>query len=210
MNTPATVVERRPDAGVTGDGPATRGGNGQRPAADGNGGPRPVVDGNNGQGAAIGGNNGQRPATLGVRPAGASDLVPLTFFFDTVLRKDYFLRRGQLADMLGSPYHQVYVAEIDAILVGIAITTRGTRLVNALVHPAYRGLGVGKALVGFSGATEVRAKTDMSTGDPRGFYAALGFKATGDTNDKGNIEIMSVDKKRVRRGAAGGRALRAG
>jgi len=180
MNAPATVVKRKPDVCVSGDGPAT------------------------------GGNNGQRPATLSVRPAGASDLVPLTFFFDTALRKDYFLRRGQLADMLGSPYHQVYVAEIDAILVGVAITTKGTRLVNALVHPAYRGLGIGKALVGFSGATEVRAKTDMSTGDPRGFYAALGFKPTGDTNDKGNIEIMSVVKKRVRRGAAGGRALRAG
>ena len=45
-------------------------------------------------------------------------------------------------------------AEIERVLVGIAVTTRGTRLVNALVHPAYRGLGVGRALVDSSGAVD--------------------------------------------------------
>ncbi len=127
---------------------------------------------------------------LTLRPALRSDAVPLGFFFDTVLRRDYFMRRGQLADMLRSPYHQVYIAEIDTILVGVAITTSGTRLVNALVHPAYRGLGIGRALVGYSGATEVRAKVNQSTGDPRGFYAALGFESTDQTNGNGNIELM--------------------
>lgn len=120
--------------------------------------------------------------------------MPLGFFFDTVLRKDYFMRRGQLAEMLSSSRHQVFIAEIDAILVGIAITTRGTRLVNALVHPGYRGLGIGRALVQQSGATEVRAKLNMSTGDPRGFYAAIGFRSVGRTNGKGNIELMRLSE----------------
>ncbi len=131
-----------------------------------------------------------RIAALSVRPVSPGDLVPLSFFFDTALRKDYFMRRGQLQDILGDKYHQVYVAEIDSILVGVAITTRGSRLVNALVHPAYRGLGIGKELVRQSGATEVRAKVDVSTGDPRGFYKSLGFKSTGEFNGKGNIEVM--------------------
>ena len=39
-----------------------------------------------------------QPAALTVRPSAAGDLVPLCFFFDTVLRKDYFLRRGQLEE----------------------------------------------------------------------------------------------------------------
>jgi len=134
------------------------------------------------------------PATLTVRRSTPGDLVPLSFFFDTVLRKDYFVRRGQLEDILTGKHHEVYVAEIDAVLVGVAILTRGSRLVNALVHPGYRGLGIGKELVDTSGATEVRAKIDMSTGDPRGFYRGLGFRSTGQRNGKGNIELMKRAK----------------
>jgi GNAT superfamily N-acetyltransferase len=148
-----------------------------------------ATNGQNGQ-ARRAASNGHAPVALAVRPAGVRDAIPLGFFFDTVLRKDYFLRRGQLADMLRGPYHQVYVAEIDTILVGIAIQTRGTRLVNVLVHPGYRGLGIGRALVQHSGATEVRVKLDMSTGDPRGFYAALGFEPAGRSSGNGHIEVM--------------------
>jgi len=137
------------------------------------------------------------PVELLVRPALPSDLVPLQFFFDTTLRKDYFIRRGQLADLLAGPHHQVFVAEIDQVLVGVAVLTRGCRLVNALVHPAYRGLGIGRALVQASGASEVRAKLDMSTGDPRGFYFALGFEPTGQRNGKGNIELLRRPQKRA-------------
>jgi len=136
------------------------------------------------------GDGRSHPAQLIVRPARPRDLVPLSFFFDTVLRRDYFMRRGQLADLLTGEYHQVYVAEIDAVLVGVAITTCGCRLVNALVHPAYRGLGIGRALIQHSGATEVRAKRNMSSGSPLGFYHALGFVATGARSVKGNIEVL--------------------
>lgn len=136
-----------------------------------------------------------RPAALTVRRANASDATPLEFFFDTALRRDYFIRRGQLAEILGGKHHQMYVAEIDAVLVGVAITTRGSRLINALVHPAYRGLGIGRALIEASGATEVRAKIDMSAGDPREFYKSLGFVPTGQFNEKGNIEILRMPAK---------------
>ena len=168
----------------------------------------PLPRRHNGRSATCVGGAAGRPVALTVRPALASYGAPLSFFFDTVMRRDYFLRRGQLADMLQSPYHTVWVAEIDSILVGVAITTRGTRLVNALVHPAYRGLGIGRALVRCSGAREVRAKLDMSSGDPRPFYAALGFRATGETNDKGNVEIMRLEAKPA--ASAAKRVARAG
>lgn len=129
-------------------------------------------------------------AALRLRPASASDQRPLEFFFDALLRRDYFLRRGQLAEMLRGERHQVLIAEIDAVLVGVAVLTRGARLVNVLVHPAYRGLGIGRALVERSAAREVRAKLDVSAGDPRGFYRRLGFASTGRRNGKGNIEIL--------------------
>ncbi len=134
--------------------------------------------------------HGRATRGLTVRAAVAGDLEPLLFFFDTALRRDYFLRRGQLADMLRGPNHQVYVAEIDMVLVGVAVTTRGARLVNALVHPAYRGLGIGRRLVEASAAREVRAKLDMSSGDPRGFYRSLGFAETGEATGKDNIALL--------------------
>jgi GNAT superfamily N-acetyltransferase len=130
------------------------------------------------------------PGQLHVRRADMTDAVPLGFFFDTALRKDYFLRRGQLQEMLAGPHHEVYAAEIERVLVGVAVTTRGTRLVNVLVHPAYRGLGIGRALLEASGATEVRVKLDMSTGDPRPFYAGLGFRSAGTAEGKHNIVWM--------------------
>lgn len=133
---------------------------------------------------------GAAAQALTIRPAVAGDLAPLSFFFDTALRRDYFLRRGQLADMLRGGRHRLYVAEIDALLVGVAVTTRGARLVNALVHPAYRGLGIGRRLVEASAAREVRAKIDMSTGDPRSFYRSLGFDETGEDSGNPRIALM--------------------
>ncbi len=130
------------------------------------------------------------PVALTVRLAEPGDAVPLGFFVDTALRRDYFLRRGQLEEMLRGPRHRVWVAEIDGVLVGPAITTRGTRLVNALVHPAYRGLGIGRALVERTGAVEARVKCDMHTGDPRGFYRRLGFEPGPRVGRRGQIELM--------------------
>lgn len=141
--------------------------------------------------------NGAAPATI--RPAGPRDFQPLTFFFDAVLRRDYFLRRGQLAEILTGSRHRVFLAEIDGVLVGAAILTCGARLVNVLVHPGYRGLNIGRQLVDVAGAREVRVKTDMSSGDPRGFYRKLGFRPTGERNARGNIELMQRTPRERRR-----------
>jgi ribosomal protein S18 acetylase RimI-like enzyme len=133
-----------------------------------------------------------KASQLIVRPVRESDLVPLTFFVDAVLRKDYFLRRGQLASMLRDRRHEILLAELDGVLVGVAILTRGAHLVNLLVHPAYRRLGIGRCLVERSGAQSVSVKLDMSSGDPQAFYEALGFESTGRRNRKGNIERMQL------------------
>ncbi len=150
-------------------------------------------------------NGARRPVDLTLRPAVPGDFEPLSFFFDTALRKDYFMRRGQLKDILNGSHHQMYVAEIDAVLVGVAITTRHCRLVNALVHPAYRGLGIGRALIEVSGTTEVRVKRDMSTGDPIDFYRSLGFESTGEFNAKGNIEVVKKNGRANKCKAASGK-----
>lgn len=130
------------------------------------------------------------PAALTIRRATRDDLVPLAFFYDTCLRRDYFFRRGQLAEILDGLHHTALIAEIDGILVGVAITTAGCRLVNLLVHPAYRGLQIGRALVTASDATEVRVKRNMSTGDPLRFYRKLGFVKRGGRNAAGTTELL--------------------
>ncbi len=155
-----------------------------------------TVVGNMGAAAPAVSGKDRRPAALTLRLATPADFIPLAFFFDTALRKDYFLRRGQLADMLKGKYHQVYIAQLDSILVGVAILTGGTRLVNVLVHPAYRGLGIGRELVSAGCVSEVRAKLDMSSGDPRAFYEAVGFARTGEFNQKGNVEIMRLRQRK--------------
>lgn len=134
-----------------------------------------------------------RPAArLTVRAATEGDLVPLSFFFDAILRRDYFLRRGQLREIVCGQRHRAFVAEIEGVLVGVAIVSAGARLINVLVHPAYRGLGIGRTLVSASGATEVRVKRDMSTGDPREFYRSLGFVETGSDSSKDNVARMQM------------------
>lgn len=136
-------------------------------------------------------------AEVTLRPAGPGDLTPLGFFFDSALRRDYFVRRGQLAEILSGDRHRVFVAEIAGVLVGVAVLSCGARLINVLVHPAYRGLNIGRQLVEFSGAKEVRAKLDMSTGDPRRFYRTLGFAECGQRNAKGNITLMKRSRARA-------------
>lgn len=143
--------------------------------------------------------DGSATVRVTLRPANPGDLMPLHFFFDSLLRRDYFLRRGQLAELLSGRRHRVFVAEIEGVLVGAAVLTCGARLVNALIHPAYRGLNIGRQLVDFCGAREVRAKIDMSTGDPRGFYRKLGFRETGGRNAKGNIALMQKGRGGTRR-----------
>lgn len=141
-----------------------------------------------------GSGNGPR---LVVREAQPDDAGPLEFFFDTLLRRDYFVRRRQVEEIVRGDRHRAYLAEIEGVLVGVAVTTRGARLVNLLVHPAFRACGVGRALVCASDAVEVRVKLDMSSGDPRGFYRALGFEPTGERNGKGNIELMRRTPERM-------------
>ncbi|MGD8452022.1 MAG: GNAT family N-acetyltransferase [Phycisphaerae bacterium] len=150
------------------------------------------------------------PARLVLRRAESSDVSPLQFFYDVFLRRDYFFRRGQLAEIVGGPYHQVYVAELDGVLVGAAVTTRGHRLVNLLVHPAYRGLHIGSMLLQISRATEVRAKVDITSGDPRGFYQANGFISTGQVNGKGNVETLRLSPGVNGNGNGNGAGGRAG
>ena len=141
-------------------------------------------------------------ATIGIRRATPHDLEALTFFCDTVLRRDYFIRKGQLREMLEGTRHQVFVGELDRVLVALAVVTRPGRLVNALVHPAYRRLGIGRALLRVVAPREIRVKKDMHSGDPSAFYQRLGYQPTGESNERGNIELFTAASGSAARSAS--------
>lgn len=129
-----------------------------------------------------------------IRRAQLDDESALGEFLDSHLRKDYFVTRAQLHEILDGRYHEMVVATDSCTIVGIAIMTRSARtLVNLLVRPADRRRGIGDALLSFLQVERIRAKLDVSDGDPRDFYRNRGFRSTGRFNIKRNIEIMVVD-----------------
>lgn len=129
-----------------------------------------------------------------IRDAVGQDFAMISTFLDKHLRRDYFITREQLQHVLGRRYHELVLAMDWDRLVGIAIMTKAARtLVNLLVDPEYRCRGIGDALLATLQVERVRAKLDVSDGDPRDFYRARGFRSSGRFNSKGNIEIMVVD-----------------
>jgi hypothetical protein len=58
-----------------------------------------------------------------------------------------------------------------------------------MVHPAYRGTAVGRGLMRVAAPQLVRCKTNMSSGDPSGFYREGGYVDAG-TGGKSHIRLM--------------------
>lgn len=137
---------------------------------------------------------GQGMNEFEIRRAGPGDFDALRFFCDCILRRDYFIRAGQLEEILSGDRHEAWLVGEGIALVAFAILSRGSRLVNVLVHPSWRGMGLGEALVNASGATSVRVKLDMRSGDPEGFYRRIGFGHVIGRNAKGNIVVREKRK----------------
>ncbi len=73
------------------------------------------------------------------------------------------------------------------------VTTKRRQLINLLVAACERNRGFGSALLRVSRAELIRAKIDVSAGDPTDFYCSRGYFRTGEFNKKGNIELLAVD-----------------
>lgn len=128
--------------------------------------------------------------SVSVRQGGWRDLAEVKAFLDRELRVDYFVREGQLRTMLMGIRHEVYLAEVDGRLAGVVVLSRRRRIVNLLVGKEWRRRGVGRLLVGLCGAESVRAKVDVEAGDPRQWYAGLGFEETGEWSRSGRVCLM--------------------
>jgi GNAT superfamily N-acetyltransferase len=125
-----------------------------------------------------------------IRRARLDESDAIGFFVDCVLRRDYYIRRAQLEEILSGKRHETFVALEGNWIVAFAILTRGSRLVNILVHPSYRGVGLGQAMIEASEAKSVRVKLDMVSGDPTEFYKRVGFRTSHAKSGVEHIVIM--------------------
>jgi N-acetylglutamate synthase-like GNAT family acetyltransferase len=129
-----------------------------------------------------------------IRNAVADDFAIIQAFMDKHLRRDYFIPSRQLREIVSERYHEILLAMENDRLVGIAIMTRAKRtLVNLLVSPCERKRGIGDALLSRLRVERVRAKLNVSDGDPTGYYRKRGYRDSPERTGKKHIKIMVVD-----------------
>ncbi len=121
---------------------------------------------------------------------GPHDLEPMLDRLETLLHEDYFFRRKHFAAILARPQAAVFAILVEGDFSAIAITYNGSTLTNLYVHPEHKAKGVGSAVLAWLNPSTVRAKGNMSQGDPVSFYEKNGYQATGADPSKPHIVIM--------------------
>lgn len=125
---------------------------------------------------------------------GPEDLEPMLDRLETLLHEDYFFRRKHFAAILARPQAAVFAILVEKEFAAICIIYSGSTLTNLYVHPEHKAQGVGKAVLAYFQPSVVRAKGNMSQGDPVGFYEKNGYKAVGADPAKPHIVIMEKEK----------------
>ena len=129
-----------------------------------------------------------------IRNAVDDDYDALESFLDEFLRRDYFIPRRQLREILTGRYHEALLAVDDDRILGVAIMTRSLRtLVNLLVRPCERKRGIGDALLSRLRVERIRVKMNVSDGDPTGYYLKRGYRMSSERTGKRHIRIAVVD-----------------
>jgi len=83
-----------------------------------------------------------------------------------------FIPKGMLQDKIQRK--QVYVFRYKSRIIAVAIGRHKTVLWNLLVHPDYRGKGLGQALLKYLNPKRVRVKYTLK--DPSQFYEKAGYR----------------------------------
>ena len=121
-----------------------------------------------------------------IRKATKEDIETVSKFLDDYYRKDYFVPKKNIVRMITGevdpkfgknrqPVH-VMLSEDERGISGLAICTRSNTLIQLLVRDDQRGKGLGTKLLEIINPKKIRCKTDVSFGDPTGFYLKHGFK----------------------------------
>ncbi len=117
----------------------------------------------------------------------SSDLNSIIEFIDKNI-PDFFMPKGRIETIVtgGSKKNRwstkpsiVWLALKDNCIIGVLFMSNSGSLWNLLVHPDYRGKGVGSELMKLAKPKTVRCKWNLSTGDPTEFYEKLGYGKVG-------------------------------
>ena len=125
-----------------------------------------------------------------IEQCGPEDLEPMLDRLETLLHEDYFFRRKHFAAILARPNAAVYAIRVDFDFAAIAIVYNGSTLQNLYVHPEHRRQGVGQAVLQYLNPDVVRAKGNMSQGNPVPFYEGAGYRAVGADAARPHIVLM--------------------
>lgn len=111
--------------------------------------------------------------------ANEGDLDEIVELFDRFFKAYAFIPRAILEVQIKKM--QVYVIRVDGHIRAVAIGKRRQVLWNILVHPDFRGRGLGRRLVEYVAAKTVRVKCRdrrkrKGFSDPTEFYRRLGYR----------------------------------
>jgi len=106
-----------------------------------------------------------------------TDIPKVLAFVDIFLRKSWFVRRKYCFDHMNESW---VVLDVDKLVGWIFIGGKKVEktLYNLIVHPKYRGRGIGRILIEKLKPKIIRSKTDQVTGDPTKFYKKMRYEVT--------------------------------
>lgn len=125
-----------------------------------------------------------------IEQCGPEDLEPMLDRLETLLHEDYFFRRKHFEAVLARAAVAVYAVRVSGDFAAIAIMYNGSTLQNLYIHPEHRRLGVGTAVLSLLNPEVIRAKGNMSQGNPVPFYQQNGYQAVGADPHKPHIVLM--------------------
>lgn len=123
---------------------------------------------------------------ISIRKAEEGDIDAVSRFLDDYYRHDYFVPKkniirmitGEVEERFGKnrkPIH-VMLSEDEKGISGLAICTLSRTLIQLLVRDDQRNKDLGSKLLEIINPKKIRCKTDVSFGDPTGFYLKRGFR----------------------------------
>lgn len=143
--------------------------------------------------------------TLALFEVTHSDVLAVEHFADAVLRDDFFFRKGHWLSLVSDSRVQLLCVRLQppgseewSEICGILVLYADSVLHNLFLARPWRSLGLGSAIIEAVSPSVIRAKVDMSTGDPSGFYARLGFTHEESRKGKrGQIRVLTRLKSDV-------------